>query len=195
MSQGDPIRILGDDPALGPVVDRVGEVSLTTADDPFERLVTAVVRQQVSMDAAAAIRERLFDAVEVTPTGIQDADPGVLRDAGLSGAKVEYAKAIASAWEANGYSRAYFADHSDAAVVDELTGVRGVGDWTAKMFLMFCLGREDVFPVEDLGIRQGMWEFVDGDLTRGEMSDRASAWAPYRSYASLYLWRGVEGDL
>jgi DNA-3-methyladenine glycosylase II len=77
------------------------------------------------------------------------------------------------------------------AVVAELTDVRGVGDWTAKMFLMFVLGREDVFPVEDLGIRRGMEELF-GDLTRAEMVDRAEPWRPYRSYASLYLWRAVD---
>jgi len=66
-----------------------------------------------------------------------------------------------------------------------------VGDWTAKMFLMFVLGREDVFPVEDLGIRRGM-EALFGDLTRAEMVDRAEPWRPYRSYASLYLWRAVD---
>jgi DNA-3-methyladenine glycosylase II len=82
---------------------------------------------------------------------------------------------------------------SDDAVVEELTTIRGVGPWTAKMFLLFALGRPDVFPVEDLGVRRGMEQVVGRELTRGEMRDRAAEWAPYRSYASLYLWRAYEG--
>jgi DNA-3-methyladenine glycosylase II len=195
MSQSTPIEVLREHPALGPVVDAVGPVSLEPAADPFQRLLTALIRQQVSMEAAAAIQERVFDAVEVTPAGLLAADPAPLREAGLSAAKVEYATAIAEAWQARDYSRDYFAELSDGAVIAELTEIHGVGDWTAKMFLMFCLGREDVFPVEDLGIRQGMWRFVDADLTRSEMSERAATWAPYRSYASLYLWRGVENEI
>jgi DNA-3-methyladenine glycosylase II len=79
----------------------------------------------------------------------------------------------------------------DAAVVDELTAITGVGEWTAEMQLMFSLGREDVFPVGDLGIRKGMRELY-GDITRAEMVERSEAWAPYRSYASRYLWRVVD---
>jgi DNA-3-methyladenine glycosylase II len=76
----------------------------------------------------------------------------------------------------------------DEAVVDELTTITGVGRWTAEMQLIFSLGREDVFPAGDLGIRNAM-ETLYGDLDRAEMVERAAAWAPYRSYASRYLWR------
>jgi DNA-3-methyladenine glycosylase II len=82
---------------------------------------------------------------------------------------------------------------SDDAVRAELTDVHGVGPWTAKMFLVFGLGRPDVFPVEDLGIRRGMELVCDRQMTREEMCERATEWAPYRSYASLYLWRAYEG--
>jgi DNA-3-methyladenine glycosylase II len=188
----DARRRLAADPDLGPVVDRVGRVTVEPAPDPFERLLVALIRQQVSMAAAAAIRERVFDAIEVTPAGVLAADTQVLRDAGLSAAKVEYARAVAETWQERGFDRAYFADRTDEAVLDELTGIRGVGPWTAKMFLLFCLGREDVFPVEDLGIRRGMETVVGADLTRAEMRERARDWKPYRSYASRYLWRAVD---
>jgi DNA-3-methyladenine glycosylase II len=79
-----------------------------------------------------------------------------------------------------------------AAVGDELGEIGGVGPWTVDMFLMFGLGRPDVFPVGDLGIRKGMAVLYDDDLTRAEMRDRAERWAPYRSYASLYLWRATD---
>ena len=183
---------LATDADLGPVVERVGPVSLDPAEDPFERLVVALVRQQVSTEAAAAIRERLFERVEVTPAGLLAADTDVLRDAGLSAAKTEYVRAAAAAFRDREYDRSTFADMNDETVVAELTDIRGIGPWTAKMFLLFCLGREDVFPVEDLAIRKGMWEVVDEGLTRAEMRERAGDWAPYRSYASLYLWRAVE---
>jgi DNA-3-methyladenine glycosylase II len=151
----------------------------------------SVLRQQVSMGAAGAIRERLFDRIEVTPAGVLAADADAMRDAGVSAAKVEYLRAVAERWQDEGYTRASFATMGDEAVRAELTAIRGVGDWTADMFLMFGLGRADVFPVGDLGIRKAMAHHFDVE-TRGEMVERAEPWRPYRSYASLHLWR--DGD-
>ena len=189
----DPVEALADDPTIGPLVEEHGPLTLDPAGDLYERLVVSLVRQQVSMSAADAIESRLREAVELTPAAIADADDEALRAAGLSAAKVEYVTAAAEAFAERGYDRAYFAELTDAAVVDELTDIRGVGPWTAKMFLMFALGREDVFPVEDLGIRKGMAALVDAELTRGEMVDAAEAWRPYRSYAALYVWQHYEG--
>ena len=188
----DAIDALRDDPALGPLVEEHGPVTLDPAPDPFERLLTSILRQQVSMDAADAIERRLFDRVDPTPAGILDADPAVMREAGLSEAKVEYATHLARAWSENGWDRDHFAARSDDAVLDELTAIRGIGPWTGKMFLMFGLGREDVFPVEDLGIRNAMWTVFDEEMTRAEMVETAAPWQPYRSYASRYLWRAID---
>ncbi|ELZ24973.1 DNA N-glycosylase / DNA lyase [Halosimplex carlsbadense 2-9-1] len=189
----DPIDALAADEVLGPVVDEHGAVSIEPADDCFERLVVSLIRQQVSMDAAAAIRERLFEAVEVTPEAIVEADYATLHEAGLSEAKADYAKSAASAFLTREWDRDTFADTSDDAVRAELTDIHGIGPWTADMFLMFALGREDVFPVGDLGIRKGMDRLFDAEMTRAEMTDAAERWRPYRSYASCYLWRAVEG--
>lgn len=115
-----------------------------------------------------------------------------LRDAGLSEAKTEYVRAIAETYQREGYDHQYFEGMSDDAVAKELTKIRGVGPSTAKMFLMFALDRPDVFPVDDLGIRRGIELVCDRGMTRGEMRERAEQWAPYRSYASLYLWRAYE---
>jgi DNA-3-methyladenine glycosylase II len=189
----DPIAVLRTDEYLGPLVETHGPLTLEPADDLFRRLVVSVLRQQVSMDAAAAIRERLFEAVEPTPEGILAAEDGLLRDAGLSAAKAEYARALATAWRDRDYSRAYFADLTDEAVAAELSDVRGVGPWTVDMFLVFGLGRPDVFPVGDLGIRKGTRAvFEEPELTRAEMRERAQRWRPFRSYASLYLWRAAD---
>ncbi len=186
-------EVLAGDPDLGPLVDAHGPVEVAAADQLFPRFVVSILRQQVSMDAAAAIRERLFERFEVTPRSMLAADPEMLRNIGLSAAKVEYVRAAAERFETRDYDHTYFADKSDEAVMAELTGIHGVGPWTAKMFLLFCLGRPDVFPVEDLGIRKGIQEVVGSELTRAEMRAHAEQWAPYRSHASLYLWRATDG--
>ncbi|WP_372479128.1 DNA-3-methyladenine glycosylase [Halomicrobium sp. HM KBTZ05] len=190
----DPHDRLREDPDLGPLVETHGELTISPAEDFFARILTSIVRQQVSMASAAATRERLFDAVAVTPSGVLAADDETLRDAGLSRQKTRYVNNVARAFEERGLSRTYFEDVDDDAVVDELTSITGVGEWTANMQLIFSLGREDVFPVGDLGVRKGMASLVDPELTRAEMSAYAERWAPYRSYASLYLWR-VEEDV
>lgn len=189
----EPTAHLRTDHTLAPLVEEHGPFDLDPAPDPFRRLVVSLTRQQVSMAAADAIEKRLFEAVEVSPEGLLAADQATLRDAGLSRQKVEYVRAVAQAWRERGYDRASFEGMDDEAVVAELTDIHGVGDWTAKMFLLFALGRPDVFPVEDLGVRRGMEQVCGREMTRGEMRERAEAWRPYRSHASRYLWRAYEG--
>jgi DNA-3-methyladenine glycosylase II len=188
----EPHEQLRADEYLGPLVVAHGPLEIEPAEDFFERFVTSILRQQVSMASAAATRERLFDAVTVTPDGVLAADDATLRDAGLSAQKTRYVNNIAEAFVERGWNRAAFEGMSDDAVRAALTDVTGVGEWTANMQLLFALGREDVFPVGDLGIRNGMETILDADLTRAEMVDRAERWAPYRSYASLYLWRAAD---
>ncbi|MFB6172656.1 MAG: DNA-3-methyladenine glycosylase [Haloarculaceae archaeon] len=187
----DPHEHLRADPHLGPVVEEHGDLEIDPADDVFARLVTSIVRQQVSMAAAAATRERLVEAVELTPAGVLAAEESTLRDAGLSRQKASYVRNVARAFQEEGYDRDTFAAMSNEAIREELTAIAGVGDWTADMQLIFALGREDVFPVGDLGIRAGMVAlFPDLDREdRAAMVERSEAWRPYRSYASLYLWR------
>jgi DNA-3-methyladenine glycosylase II len=184
---------LRQDDALVPYISDHGPVTLEPAEDLYERLVVSLIRQQVSMEAAEAIRDRLFDGFEVTPERMLEADPERLGAVGLSEAKVEYVKSTADAFLDQGYSRQFFQRMDDEEALEELTAIRGVGPWTGKMFLMFGLGRPDVFPVEDLGVRRGIELVCETEMTRGEMKDRATEWAPYRSYASLYLWRAYEG--
>lgn len=180
------------DPALADVIDEHGKLRLEPVEDTFERLIRSIISQQVSTASARAIRERVFEQFEIAPGPILAADPDDLRAAGLSRQKAEYVQNVARAYVEHGYTKSYFEPLSDEAIVDELTEIRGVGVWTAKMFLMFCLGREDVFPVEDLGVRNGMCELLGRDLSRSEMVERAEPWRPYRTVASLYLWRLVD---
>lgn len=181
------------DPVLGPLIERYGPLELKVAEDPFQRLVTAIVNQQLSLASARAIRRRLFDGFEISPSALRDADPAALADVGLSARKIEYLRGVAERFDREDLTRGSLERMSDEAVVDRLTSMRGVGVWTAKMFLMFALGREDVFPVEDLGIRKGMRSLY-GNLSVDEMIETADPWRPHRSRASLYVWRVVHDD-
>jgi DNA-3-methyladenine glycosylase II len=190
----DPHTVLARDDHLGPVVETHGPVTIEPAEDFFRRFVVSIVRQQVSTASAEAIRERLFEQIEVTPTGVLAAEEAVLREAGLSEQKTRYVQNVAATFDERDWDRSYFAGRDDDAVRDELTSITGVGTWTADMQLIFALGREDVFPVGDLGIRRGMRRCVGEDLDRADMVAHAERWQPYRSYASLYLWRVSDGE-
>lgn len=185
---------LESDDRLGPLVDRYGRLELDPADDMFRRLVVSVIHQQVSMASAEATRSRLFETIEVTPQNVLAADSETLKECGLSRQKTGYVRNIAAAFE-DEYDRAYFEELDNEAVIEELTTIKGVGEWTARMQLLFSLGRPDVFPVGDLGVRKGMRTLFDEEMTRKEMITEAERWAPYRSYATLYLWRIEEDDI
>jgi DNA-3-methyladenine glycosylase II len=182
---------LEDDPELSKLVKQHGELELDADQDPFRRLVVSIVNQQLSTQSAEAIRERLFERFEIEPEAVLDADNEELKEVGLSGQKVDYLKSAARHFIEDGLDREKFREMSDEEVIDELTEIHGIGDWTAKMFLVFVLGRQDVFPVEDLGIRNAMRELY-GIEDREEMRDKAEDWKPHRSLASLYLWRAVD---
>ena len=184
-------RRLAADDQLATLQERHGYLVVEPAADPFARLVKAIGRQQVSMEAAAATWERLTERFEVRPGRLRVAETEALQAAGLSATKSEAVRAAAKRFDDEGWTRASFADRPNDAVMETLTEIHGIGPWTAKMFLIFGLGREDVFPVEDLGIRQAMTAHF-GVETRAEMRSRAARWAPDRSLASVYLWRAIE---
>lgn len=185
----EAFQFLRADELLGPVVEEYGKLGLDPSDDLFERLVISVLRQQVSMASAAATRDRLFEAVEVTHEGILGVEEGILRDAGLSRQKARYVREIAETFAEHDHTKESLADYGDEEIVELLTGITGIGPWTARMQLLFTFGRPDVFPVGDLGVRKGMEALYGREMTRAEMVEEAERWAPYRSYASLYLWR------
>ncbi|MFB6292100.1 MAG: DNA-3-methyladenine glycosylase [Candidatus Nanohaloarchaea archaeon] len=180
-----------DDDKLAALIDRHGELELEASEQPFERLVTSIVNQQLSTSSAEAIRTRLFEKFEIQPEPLLEAGEEELAATGLSRQKIDYIRSAAERFIEDDLSPEKFEHMTDQKVMDELTSIHGVGDWTAKMFLIFVLGREDIFPVEDLGIRKAMEELY-GDMTREEMVAKAEDWKPYRSIASLYLWRLVD---
>lgn len=173
---------------LAPLVDRYGELELSIAADLFERMVVSIINQLISTEAARTIRGRVFDRFEITPGGLANAPDEALREAGLSPQKIDYIKQIAEEFASGNLSREQLDALDDEAAIDRLTEIKGIGDWTAKMTLMFGLGRPDVFPVEDLAVRRGM-EAYFGDESREAMRERADGWRPYRSYGTLYIWK------
>ena len=186
------------DPVMEQLIARFGRLTVTPAENPFRRLCVSILNQQLSTASAAAIRKRAFDVVgdEVTPAGVPVADPDRLTEAGVSRAKVKYLRSVAEASETGepALTRTALADRDDEAVVEALTRIHGVGEWTARMYLIFALGREDVLPLGDLAVRKGIETlYADGDdLTRTEMREIAEAWRPYRSYGTRYVWAAYE---
>ena len=178
------------------LIDRHGSLPVEPADDAFARLCTSIVNQQLSTASAAAIHERFLAVLDgtITPDRVLAADEKRLRDAGVSGTKVEYLRGAASAFRDGDLTRNGLGDLSDAEVVDRLTEIRGVGEWTARMYLIFALGREDVLPLGDLAVRTGLEQiYNDGEeLTRTEMHEIADTWRPYRSYGTRYVWAEYE---
>lgn len=175
------------DPEMERLYQEHGEKKLEKTDEPFKRILVSIINQQLSTQSAEAIKNRFFDSFEITPEKILEADEDELNDVGLSRQKIEYMKSASERFIEDDLTPEKFAEMSDEEVMEEMTSIHGVGDWTAKMFLIFVLGREDVFPVEDLGIRRAM-EQVYGIESRAEMREKAEEWKPMRSLASLYLW-------
>lgn len=186
------------DPEMAALVDRWGPIEFEPAENEFERMAVSIVNQQLSTASATAVRERVFDLLdgEVTPERVLAADERGLREAGLSTSKVEYVRNAATAFQERDLTREGLTDHDDEAVVDALTEIRGVGTWTAHMYLIFVLGREDVLPLGDLAVRKGIQQVYGNgaELTREEMREVGEAWRPYRSYGTRYIWLEYEDD-
>jgi DNA-3-methyladenine glycosylase II len=165
--------------------------------DAYGALVRSIVGQQLSTKAARTIYERLtelFDGHTPTPRELLETDPEGIRAAGLSRPKVAYLRDLAEHVEDGELDLEHLAELPDDEVSAQLTAVKGLGQWTADMFLIFHLGRPDVLPVGDLGIRRAAQiEYGLDDLPDPAQLERlAEAWRPYRSLACLYLWRSLD---
>jgi DNA-3-methyladenine glycosylase II len=163
----------------------------------YERLCISIINQQLSTASAAAVKERVFDQLNsVTPEAVLDADEDALREAGLSHTKIEYMKNAARAFQQNDYTKSGLREYSDEEVIDLLIQIKGVGDWTARMYLLFVLEREDVLPLGDLAVRRGIEQLYGNgeEMTRDEMREVAEQWRPYRSIATRYIWAEYESE-
>ena len=187
------------DPVLKPVIERTGLCTIRPHTNYYQELVDAIISQQLSVHAARSITGRfrdLFDGKFPTPRQILTTDVDTLRGIGFSRAKGAYVLDLAQ-HVVDG--RVKF-DHLDALsndeVVAELTAVKGIGVWTAHMFLMFCMGRTDVLPVGDLGIRNGVRKLygLDAAPTPEQIAEIAQrgGWHPFESVASWYVWQSLD---
>ena len=189
------------DPVLADLIARTGPCTLRSTRRPgraghFEDLARAIVYQQLAGRAAAAIWARVRALVpgEFAPEAVLALDEATLRGAGLSGAKARSVRDLAERVASGDVRLARIARLGDAAIVAELSRVRGIGRWTAEMFLMFQLGRLDVWPTGDLGVRKGYalaWGRVELP-TPEELEQLGEPFRPYRSVAAWYCWRATE---
>ncbi len=185
------------DPHLRAIIDRIGPCRLEPKLDRFGTLVRAIIGQQISSKAAASIHRRLVEigGEPHLPERLIELGEPALRGVGLSGVKARYVLNLAEA-VASGAVPLDAIDDSwpDAKITEALVSIKGIGVWTAEMFLIFALNRPDVLPAGDLGVRVGLRDRHGlAELPRpGECHALAELWRPYRSIASWYLWRGAD---
>ena len=192
------------DPILRELIDRYGPDGLRERREGGQRehygaLVRAIVGQQLSTKAAAAIYRRLADRYggrEPTPREILDDDPDELRAVGLSRAKVTFLRSLAEHVLDGSLALERLDSLPDDEVIAELTAVKGIGVWSAHMFLIFHLGRPDVLAVGDLGIRKSMMQAygLDALPLAAAMEEIAECWRPHRTLACRYLWRALDNE-
>jgi DNA-3-methyladenine glycosylase II len=161
----------------------------------FQTLARAIVGQQISVKAADSIWGRLRKAVvRVTPKRMAYAPYEELRACGLSNAKVLYMHSLANHFLENAAQIRRWPLMEDEAIIDELVTIKGIGRWTAEMFLIFGLGRPDVFPLDDLGLLKGIYRhYNDGErMAKDEVLAVGELWRPYRSVGTWYMWRVLD---
>lgn len=160
------------------------EFSPVTPGRYFDVLLSSIIGQQLSVKAAATIEQRLRESIgEFTPEAVINAHEDSLRNVGLSRAKTSYAKSLAVGFRDGSIEPEKLMELKDQEAIDLLTKVKGIGPWTAEMFLIFGLGRLDVWSAGDLGLRRALEHFFDS--AEPHIADR---WRPYRSIAAWYLW-------
>lgn len=189
------------DPVLAAIIDIFNDSSHELAPrkttDYFSHLCDAIVSQQLSEKAGTTIWNRfvlLFPDKKVTPAGVLSLQDETIRAVGSSWSKISYLKNLARDVESGKLDLDTLSDLDDDAVIAELTKVKGIGPWTAEMFLMFALGRPDVFSFGDLGLRNAikkLYKFKK-DPTRKQMEKISKIWSPYRTYACRVLWKSLE---
>jgi DNA-3-methyladenine glycosylase II len=189
-------RLLAD-PTFGPLIRQVGPVKLRPSrGDPFQSLAGAIVFQQLAGKAALTIHGRFVEALkgDVRPETVLAASDAKLRGAGLSGNKMAALRDLAAQAHSGAVPLHDLHTLDDEAVVERLTRVRGVGRWTAEMFLIFDLHRPDVWPVGDLGVRVGLGKVLawDSQPTPRETELVGVGYRPWRSATAWYCWRAVE---
>jgi len=183
------------DPVMGAVIQRHPRARLTSRGDPFQTLARSIVGQQISVRAAQSVWERLSSQLAaVTPANALEAGRSSLIACGLSRRKAEYVLDLAGHFVSSSIVPERWREMNDDAVIAELTEVRGIGRWTAEMFLIFNLLRPDILPVDDLGLRRAVSLTYRGGrkVTESGLRRIARVWQPWRSVATWFLWRSLD---
>lgn len=187
------------DPVLAPIIEQAGLCTIRPHTNYYQALVESIIGQQLSVKAAASIRTKfmsLYVGDFPTPTQILATDIDDLRGVGFSRAKALYVHDLAQHVVDGKLDFDNFETLSNQAIVNELVNVKGIGEWTAHMFLMFCMGRSDVLPYGDLGVRSGIKLAYNlailPDKTTVEAIATQYHWHPYESVASWYMWQSLD---
>lgn len=179
------------------LIPQFGAEALQTRGDPFITLARSIVGQQVSVKSAASIWKR-FSALlqDITPAQLLLLKVDDMRGAGLSARKVDYLVDLAMHFEGGKLHVKDWAAMDDEAIIAELVAIRGIGRWTAEMFLIFHLLRPNVLPLDDVGLINGISQnyFSGESVSRSDAREVAAAWAPYRTVATWYIWRSLDPE-
>ncbi len=190
-------HLMRKDRVLRRLVPKFPGAAMETRGDPFVTLARSVVGQQISVKAAQSVWTRFSGLMKtVKPAQVLKLSTEDMRGAGLSARKVEYLQDLATYFQTGKVSVKQWHLMEDEAIIIELVAIRGIGRWTAEMFLMFYLLRPDVLPLDDVGLLNGISKlyFSGEPVSRSEVRDLARAWEPYRSVATWYIWRSLDPE-
>ena len=187
------------DRVMKKLIPRLGDGRLESRGDAFTTLARSIVGQQISVKAAQAVWDRFVALTagpshKLAPNAVLALDAPHIRAAGLSARKVEYLCDLAEHFQSGAVRPARWREMDDESIIEELVGIRGIGRWTAEMFLIFHLLRPNVLPLDDIGLIKGISvNYFSGEpVSRAEAREVGDAWAPYRSVATWYIWRSLD---
>ncbi len=188
-------HLIKKDARLGKIIVSYPKDFLYTKSDPFYTLARSIVGQQISVRAAQAVWDRFEKKIKlVKPKNVKKIHYMVLKSCGLSRQKISYLKSLADFFLNNEINPNIWSDYNDEEIIEELIQIKGIGRWTAEMFLIFNLCRPDVFPVDDLGLIKGICNCYDlkYPLEKKKALQLSQKWTPYRSVATWYFWRSLD---
>ena len=183
------------DKKLGKIISNYPKDFLFSRSDPFYTLARSIVGQQISVQAAQAVWERYEKKIkQVTPNQTIKMHFMTLKSCGLSRQKITYLKSLSYGFINKEINPSYWSSYSDEEIISELIKIKGVGRWTAEMFLIFNLCRPDVFPADDLGLIKGICRCynINYPITKDRAIKMSEKWRPYRSVATWYFWRSLD---
>ena len=183
------------DRVLKKLIPKFGEARLQSRGDAFTTLARSIVGQQISVKAAESVWQRVIAAIpDITPHSIAAAEQVLLRSCGLSARKVTYLQDLSRHFREGDLSETAWEEMNDEAVIKQLIQVKGIGRWTAEMFLIFHLHRPDVLPLDDIGLQRAisLHYFGKQAVDKKNLIETAKPWQPWRSVATWYLWRSLD---